>query len=389
MLSIGLMATPVTLSADLSPASNAAAAGLGGLGEKARDKLGGALDKVGGALDKATAGALDGDAGGSLGGHSGDSAGHHGGGSGHGKEGGHILSGLEAGQLAAYFGAKGKSLYGELSGYKRAMTRGHLGAAAGILAERSHDRVTTELVAALNSRLGIESNLTSHQVAAAAALRQRALLEAKLSALLGSAWHPIQKDADLKLREELDAGSAIEARIGLLEAYKDALRHGKLKAAAYALDAIAQKRSLPIEVIAELNAKLGITSPLTAIQIAEASLEVQGRKGPSLVGSSLELNAGLQQEVGAGGSGAPDAQIAAAAEIGLRSGDSGPANRSTLTASAAGELAVNPSTDDAPVPEVPAPFGFTSVFAMSEAAVPTERRLFLCSDQPDNESCPR
>ena len=389
MLSIGLMASPVTLSTDLSPAVNAAAAGLGDLGEKARNRVGGALDKVGGALDKATAGALDGDAGSSLGGHSGDTAGHHGGGSGYGKGGGDAFFGIEASRLSDHFGAKSKSLRGELAGYKQAMTRGRLGAAAEILAERSHHRVTTGLVAALNSQLGIESNLSSHQVAAAAALRQRALLEANLSALLGSAWHTLQVDTDLKLREELDVESAVNARIGLLEAYKDALRHGKLKAAGTALDAIAHKRSLPVEVIAELNAKLGITSPLTAMQIAEASLEVQGRKGTFLTESSLELNAGLQSEAGTGRDGSPDAQIVSAAEFDLRSGESGPASGSELRASGAVQLAVNPSTDDVPVPEVSAPFGFTSVFAMSEAAIPAERPIVLCSDKPDNESCPR
>jgi len=146
---------------------------------------------------------------------------------------------------------------GPIGEYKEALRSGNLDTAARVLAQASNRPVTENLVAKLNTALGVETNLLIGQISEEAAKRQDP--DSITKPMLSEGNPPFDT-----------ANMAMNLRTRQFRDYEAALRRNNLDAAAEAL-ASATERPITEDLVRQVNTELGVETNLTITQIAEAA----------------------------------------------------------------------------------------------------------------------
>ena len=169
---------------------------------------------------------------------------------------------------------------GPLAEYQHEVESGNLQGAAAALAAVSNRPITQNLVNEVNLELGVETRLTTQQIADAAAASQDLTMgemEPKAAFVV-----PAETAANVyellgTTREEARADmirTRPSTQSGPLEAYQHAAESANLDRAAAALAAVS---NVPIteELVNDVNLELGVETRLTASQLADAAAAEQ------------------------------------------------------------------------------------------------------------------
>lgn len=186
--------------------------------------------------------------------------------------------------------------YGKLAKYQAEVERNNLEGAAQALAVVARRPITEAMVVDVNTKLGIDTNLTSQQIAAEAAEVQGEFGQRTESG--GEVTIITNADAVVvttapRAAGDYDANTVYEmlgttpqqaaadqkhffgtAQYGPLQAYQAAIERGNLDAAAENLAAVA-KRPITEKLVTDVNTELGVDTTLTSQQVAEVAARKQ------------------------------------------------------------------------------------------------------------------
>lgn len=151
---------------------------------------------------------------------------------------------------------------GPLPEYQHEVESNNLEGAAKALAQVSNRPITQDLVNELNTALGLETNLTTVQLANQAAELQDPQYVTMGVLVIDPAYGDLRY-LNTSTRDFRD--------------YEDAMEQGKLSAAAEAL-AKATERPITVELVNYVNNDLGVETTLSSSEVADAAAKVQMNK---------------------------------------------------------------------------------------------------------------
>lgn len=193
--------------------------------------------------------------------------------------------------------------YGQLDTYQAEVERNNLDGAATTLAVIARRPITEAMVVDVNRELGVETDLTAQQIAAAAAsVQESSGQRSEVDGAVIIVTDPsvvavpvetgtraaVDYDADSVYEllgttreeaEQADTHTAASAQYGQLDAYQTAVERGNLDAAADNLAAISE-RPITEKLVTDVNRELGVETRLTAQQIADVAARKQQAEVP-------------------------------------------------------------------------------------------------------------
>lgn len=166
--------------------------------------------------------------------------------------------------------------YGPLAGYQQAVESGNLDAATDNLAAISKRPITVSLVNQVNRELGLDTRLTSQQIADVAASKQEQIQGQVPGSAVEARQHRVYSilGTTPERAEQADTTVSATTHYGPLSGYQEAVESGNLDVAASNLAAVAERPITP-QLVTEVNRELGVETRLPAQQIADAAARMQ------------------------------------------------------------------------------------------------------------------